>query len=267
MNACDGVLLCVACKRGSLSMDGSGRLRCGACGRSYSRRDGFVDLHPSPAEERSLAQTAMQSRTIVRVYESRFWRRSPVAHFALGLPFEREAAIVRESLALEASETVLDLACGSGIHTRTFARAVPRGCVVGLDLSRPMLAHAAERAARQGIDNALWVRGDAIDLPMADATFDAVVCCGALHLFSDVQRVLGEVRRVLEPSGRFVMAVMRRPRGPIGAAATRALRALDVSAFGEAELGQALEAAGFVQPERRFGRRLWMIWSANKASA
>jgi ubiquinone/menaquinone biosynthesis C-methylase UbiE len=54
------------------------------------------------------------------------------------------------------------------------------------------------------------IHGDALDLPFPDERFEAVNCCGALHLFPDVPRSLEEIRRVLTPGGRFATAVYRR---------------------------------------------------------
>jgi ubiquinone/menaquinone biosynthesis C-methylase UbiE len=79
-----------------------------------------------------------------------------------------------------------------------------------------------------------------------------------------MHHVLDEIHRVLKPSGRFVVAMVRRPGGSVGAAATRALVAIGISPFGEAELKEALGAAGFSNAEQHFGRRLWMVWSAMK---
>ena len=75
----------------------------------------------------SLAQRAMESEWVARVYESRLWRRSLLARLALGLSFEREHQLILEAAGLGASGAVLDLVCGSGIHSRPFARTLARG--------------------------------------------------------------------------------------------------------------------------------------------
>src|SRR6266851_7226571 len=91
---------------------------------------------------RSLAQRAMESDAIVRVYESRLWRRSLIATLALGISFEREQELIGRAARLSPGDALLDLACGPGIYTRPFARQVAPGLVVGLDLSPAMLRHA-----------------------------------------------------------------------------------------------------------------------------
>ena len=73
--------------------------------------------------------------------------------------------------------------------------------VSGLDFSPEMLSLAAERAPVAKLH-----KGDAAALPFGDGSFDAVVCnFGMMHL-PDQPRALLEIKRVLRPDGRFVMA-------------------------------------------------------------
>ncbi len=211
---------------------------------------------------RSLARAAMEWPPVVRIYESRLWRRSPVTSFILGLPFERERELILRGLSLRGSETALDLACGPGIYTRTIAREVPEGCVVGLDLSLPMLAYATRQARSERLGNVLWVRGDAMDLPFADGRFDAVNCCGALHLFPDLPRALAELHRVLRRGGGFTAAMARRGEGLRGDLVARLLQKAGASPLTEAGLRDRLAEAGFAQVQCHHARRAWMIWSA-----
>jgi SAM-dependent methyltransferase len=98
---------------------------------------------------------------------------------------------------------VLDVACGTGVLARAVADAVgPSGTVVGLDLDRGMLRVALAR--RPGV---WWVQGSATHLPLATASFDAVVSQFGLMFFADKPRALREMWRVLRPGGRVVVAV------------------------------------------------------------
>jgi ubiquinone/menaquinone biosynthesis C-methylase UbiE len=209
----------------------------------------------------SFAQRAMESAAVVRLYESRLWRRSLLARLALGLSFEREQALIRAAARLEPSALVLDLACGSGIYARPFAQAVARGAVVGLDLSPAMLRHAQTAAAAEGLDNLHLVRGDATALPFACGRFDHVNCCGALHLFPDAARALAEMHRVLLPGGRLTLAVVRRPGGLLAPVASGLLR-LGVESFGPAGLEAMLAGAGFDDVRWHHARALWAVASA-----
>jgi len=205
----------------------------------------------------------MESGTIVRVYESRLWRRSLLTRLALGLSFDREQALIRGAARLEPTARVLDLACGSGIYARPFAQALAPGTVVGLDLSAAMLRHARRAAEAERIDNLPLVRGDAMYLPFPPSCFDHVNCCGALHLFPDASRALAEMHRVLRPGGRVTLAVVRRPDGLLAEVAPFLLR-LGVQSFRPADLEALLARRGFDDVRWHHARALWAVVSARR---
>ena len=113
-----------------------------------------------------------------------------------------EVRIARLLLGLGPGDVVLDVACGPGNFSREFARAVgDDGLVVGIDASRTMLARGVDDLEARGLGNLALIRGDATALPFRDASFDAVCCFAALHLFADPFAALDEMRRVLAPAG------------------------------------------------------------------
>ena len=262
-----GEIRCPGCGLGSLTSSASEgiEVRCDSCSRSYPIDEGVVELLPEVSGERSPAQRLMESRAIIRIYESRLWRRSSYVALLLGVSFTREQHLIERAAELASAERVLDLACGPGIYTRYFARKVSAGSVVGLDLSLPMLRYASRRAHQEQVENVLWIHGTALDLPFPPEHFDVVNCCGALHLFPDVARALGEVGRVLKPTGRFTVAAFRRREGraaAIRAAARRRLSGLD--AFSTSDLESRLHAAGLQDVQIHHARRAWLIASARK---
>ena len=93
---------------------------------------------------------------------------------------------------------VLDLGCRYGALTRAYA---PGNDVVGVDVDREALAEAATL----GIETR-WADVDE-PLPFDDASFDVVVAGELLEHVRDPERLVGEVRRVLRPGGRFVASV------------------------------------------------------------
>ncbi len=104
-----------------------------------------------------------------------------------------------------ATASVLDIATGTGDLALELERA-GFGNVVGLDFSAPML-HEAERKAREQPDGpslVSWVQGDAMALPFAGETFDAVTVGFGLRNMPDYLGALREVARVLKPGGTFV---------------------------------------------------------------
>jgi len=108
---------------------------------------------------------------------------------------------------LRAVDRILDVAYGTGIVARTAARSIGSGgSVVGLDLSEPMLSAARVAAAHEDVA-VEWREGSAVNLPLADATFDVVFCQQGLQFFPDRAEALSEMHRVLTPGGRLVLSV------------------------------------------------------------
>jgi ubiquinone/menaquinone biosynthesis C-methylase UbiE len=107
---------------------------------------------------------------------------------------------------LAAGTRVLDLACGTGIVARLAkARLGDKGRVVGVDVSPQMLAVASAIAP-----SVEWREGNACALPFGKGeTFDAIICQQGFQFFSDKPAAAREMRRILAPGGRTVMATWR----------------------------------------------------------
>ncbi|MGH7233070.1 MAG: class I SAM-dependent methyltransferase [Nitrospiraceae bacterium] len=104
-------------------------------------------------------------------------------------------------------ERVLDVACGTGIAARQIApRVGSDGTVVGLDLSRNMLAVARAMSERENASIS-WHEGRAESLPFPDGSFDLVLCQQALQFFTDRQAALAQMHRVLTHGGRLALSV------------------------------------------------------------
>lgn len=122
-----------------------------------------------------------------------------------------EAVVARA--APQPGEAVLDLACGTGNAALLAARGGAR--VAGIDAAPRLLDVARERARAQGLD-VEFRHGDLHDLPLGDRAVDVVVSIFGVIFAADPVRALGEVARVLRPSGRaYVTAWV--PAGPIDA--------------------------------------------------
>lgn len=109
-------------------------------------------------------------------------------------------------------DAVVDIGCGPGTAARIAARAGAR--VTGVDPAHVML-RLARRLAR-GTGGVEFVEGSAEALPFPDAGADVVWTMASVHHWRDVEAGLAEVRRVLEPGGRFLATERRTRPGATG---------------------------------------------------
>jgi demethylmenaquinone methyltransferase/2-methoxy-6-polyprenyl-1,4-benzoquinol methylase len=118
------------------------------------------------------------------------------------------------------TDVVLDVACGTGDLALAFAR---RGVaqVLGVDFTLPMLEIARTKRPPQSPGGLapLYLAGDALALPIADAAVDIVSIAFGIRNVTDVAAAFREFYRVLRPGGRVVILEFSLP-------ANRLLRAL-----------------------------------------
>jgi SAM-dependent methyltransferase len=189
-----------------------GGLRCPATGAEFPYHDGILDLLPGE-RRRTLSQWSLDTTFTAWLYDR---AREPMLKL-VGLPdFATEVENIRTRLEPAPGDVVVDLACGHGNFTMEWARLVGReGLVIGLDVSRSMLARAAARVAGSGATNVLLIHGDAQELPIASASVGRVNCSGGFHAFPDLPRALREIARISAPGAVLTASMFaENPRHP-----------------------------------------------------
>ena len=124
---------------------------------------GYLDLLETELESTGATQDLMLTRLVPAIYE-RYWRPALGRMFkgVTGPGMAEEIRIARLLLGLGGGDKVLDVACGPGNFTRSFANAVgPGGLAVGIDASPTMLARGGEELRRADPGNLTLIRGDA----------------------------------------------------------------------------------------------------------
>jgi demethylmenaquinone methyltransferase/2-methoxy-6-polyprenyl-1,4-benzoquinol methylase len=132
--------------------------------------------------------------TLISGFQEPRWRRRAVRAAALG-PGMR----------------ALDIATGTGKVALAMWQAVqPGGAVEGIDFAEGMLAVARTRYADR--DGLTFTTGDALALPVPDASFDAATIAFGMRNLADYRQGFAEMARAVKPGGRVVCLEIARPR-------------------------------------------------------
>jgi ubiquinone/menaquinone biosynthesis C-methylase UbiE len=116
------------------------------------------------------------------------------------------AATAAQLVGVTATDAVVDVGCGPGTAARYAARRGAR--VTGVDPAAVMLRVARAIPGRGSIE---WRNGVAEDLGLPDESATVVWALATVHHWTDLERALAEIARVLAPGGRF-LALERRVR-------------------------------------------------------
>ena len=104
-------------------------------------------------------------------------------------------------------DSVVDLGSGAGMDSFLAALWVgAEGRVIGVDMTEEMIRRARATAMALGLDNVEFRSGVIEDLPIGSEWADVVISNGVINLCPDKLRVYREIRRVLKPGGRMIIA-------------------------------------------------------------
>lgn len=114
------------------------------------------------------------------------------------------------------SINALDLATGTGDVAITLIKDNRVKKITGLDLSEGMINIGIEKVKKKKLDDKIFLMiGDGVSIPAADNTFDLTTISFGIRNFSDPQKSLNDIHRVLKKSGRLMIMEFSIPRNPL----------------------------------------------------
>lgn len=114
------------------------------------------------------------------------------------------------------SINALDLATGTGDVALTLIKDPKVKKITGLDLSKGMVDIGKEKIKKKGLEKKIFLMlGDAVNIPAADNTFDLTTISFGIRNFSDPQKSLHDIYRVLKDDGRVMIMEFAIPKNPI----------------------------------------------------
>lgn len=124
--------------------------------------------------------------------------------FVWGIGFVMTPLYMFKMLELPAG-WILDVPCGNGFFSNPIYKTNPCAKFIAIDYSMEMLKSAKSRAEKKRIDNVVFIRADAADLPFRDKTFNGGISFAGFHAFPDPLTAGVEIGRSLQKDAPLLM--------------------------------------------------------------
>jgi ubiquinone/menaquinone biosynthesis C-methylase UbiE len=107
-----------------------------------------------------------------------------------------------------------DLGCGSGFFTFPISRRVKK--IYGIDVQEEMLKFVAQKIRREKIENVELLLSEEGEIPLENHSVDLLLSVNTLHEFSDKEKMIKEIQRVLKPNGKAVIVDFKKEETSFG---------------------------------------------------
>jgi ubiquinone/menaquinone biosynthesis C-methylase UbiE len=194
---------CPTCKNKLTSVkahSGADFLHC-QTGHSFPIHDDMVHFTHSDKQTEEQQESAVYYEKTASIYDD-------IADLSFRIQCQDETSTRRsfiDLLKLKPNAKVLEIACGTGRDSINIVEKLgPDGAFHGVDFSPAMLQRCRNKLRNVNTKTDFSV-GSALNLPFADAHFDALFSFGGLNVFGDLSQCFSEMVRVCKPGARIVV--------------------------------------------------------------
>ncbi len=194
----------VAHEISNLSVPFNGSVASAKSEDEYQVKNNIIDLLGSEPGSKTIAQYSNHFKLTAAIYEDLWRRRSLTLLTGESFPVEKEQELLIEWTTPRAGGYYLDVGASTALYARALKTAEPKAEVVAMDFSKQMLQEARLKSEAEQA-NIYLLRADATQMPFFSKSFDGLVMGGTLNELPDPDRVLHEMRRILEDHGVVFM--------------------------------------------------------------
>jgi len=160
-----------------------------------------------------VSQINRRQEQLIEIYRKKAKYYDITSRFAPvpGYPVRAQRRQAVAALDLRAGDTVVDIACGTGLNFPLIEQAIgPDGRIIGVDLTDAMLARAQQRIAKNGWRNVSLVQADAAEFEFPTAV-DAILSTYAMTQVPQCAAVIAHGAAALAGGGRLVVLDVKVP--------------------------------------------------------